>query len=128
MERIQNIKQTHNGNLVPANPDDIAMTKSTDLGIAVYGYRHKESKLQVFTIWKNECIPNNSTEKQNCNFTFTNANFQDPVYVDVITGEVFEIPANKWKKEGPKYSFTDIPVYDGPILIADKSLILIQKP
>jgi hypothetical protein len=102
------------------------MTKSTDLGFAVFGYRHKESTLNVFTLWKNECIPNNSTEKQNVNFTFTNANFIEPVIVDVITGEVFEIPAEKWKKEGPKYSFLDIPVYDGPMLIADKSLIPIQ--
>ncbi len=128
LERIQNIRQTHNSNLVPENPDDVAMTKSTDLGFAVYGYRHKESKLNVYSIWKNESIPNNSTEKQNCNFTFTNANFKNPVYVDVITGEVFEIPTNKWKKEGTKYSFKDIPVYDGPVLISDKSLILIQKP
>lgn len=127
LERIQHIRQTHNGNLVPPNPEDIAMTKSTDLGFAVYGYRHKESKLNVYTIWKKESIPNNSTEKLNCNFTFTNASFQDPVYVDIITGEVFEIPADNWKKEGPKYSFRDIPIYDGPILIADKSLILIQE-
>jgi len=127
LERIQNIRQTHNSNLVPSNPDDIAMTKSTDLGFAVYGYRHTESKLNVFTIWKNENIPTNSIEKQNCNFSFTNANFKEPVYVDIITGEVYEIPADKWKKEGPKYSFRDIPVYDGPILIADKSLILIQN-
>lgn len=128
LERIQNIHQTHNGNFVPANQDDIAITKSTDLGFAVYGYRHKETKLHVYSIWKNESIPNNSTEKQNCNFTFTNANFNEPVVVDIISGEVFEIPADKWKKEGTKYSFQDIPVYDGPILIADKSLILIQKP
>ncbi len=126
LERIKNIKQTYNGNLVPENPNDIAMTKSTDLGFAVYGYRHKESKLNAYTIWKNESIPDNSTEKQNCHFTFTNANFNDPVYVDIITGEVFEIPDDKWMKAGPKYSFRDIPVYDGPILIADKSLVLIQ--
>jgi hypothetical protein len=128
LERIQNIRQTHNGNLVPGDPDEIAMTKSTDLGFTVYGYRHKESKLNIFTIWKNESIPNNSMEKQKVNFTFTNAKFNEPVVVDVISGEVFEIPADMWNKEGPKYSFRDIPVYDGPILIADKSLILIQKP
>jgi len=128
LERIQNIRQTHNSNLVPSNPDDIAMTKSTDLGFAVYGYRHTESKLNVFTIWKNENIPTNSIEKQNCNVSFANANFKEPVYVDIITGEVYKIPADKWKKEGPKYSFRDIPIYDGPVLIADKSLILIQNP
>jgi hypothetical protein len=128
LERILNIRQTHNANLIPTNPDDIAITKSTDLGFAVYGYRHKETKLNVYTLWKNESIPDNSSKKQKVNFTFTNAYFEQPVVVDIITGEVFEIPAENWKKDGPKYSFKDIPVYDGPILIADKSLILIQKP
>jgi hypothetical protein len=126
LERIQNIKQTHNGNLIPADPIDIAMTKSTDLGFAVFGYKHKESNMNVFTLWKNECIPNNSMDKQKVNFSFTNAKFYEPVVVDIITGEVFKIPAENWKKEGQKYSFRDIPVYDAPILIADKSLISIQ--
>ena len=52
-----------------------------------------------------------------------NGNFERPVYVDILTGSVFEIPANQWVKEGNKFIFKDIPVYDAPILIADKSVI-----
>jgi len=55
-------------------------------------------------------------------FTFTNASFDQPVFVDIITGGVYEIPAGQWKKTGTTYIFTDIPVYDAPILIADKML------
>jgi hypothetical protein len=39
---------------------------------------------------------------------------------------VYEIPVKQWRKDGNKYTFSDIPVYDAPILIADKSLIQTQ--
>jgi hypothetical protein len=73
-----------------------------------------------------EAIPTNSEEKKNLNFTFTNANFEHPVYVDIINGNVHEIPAGQWSKNGTKYTFRNIPVYDGPILIADKKLLRIN--
>jgi hypothetical protein len=47
----------------------------------------------------------------------------DIFYNENITGNIYDIPAEKWSKNGNKYIFKDIPVYDAPILIADKSLI-----
>jgi len=123
LQRIKNIRETYNADLVPANPDDVAMTKSTDRSLAVYGYWNKTNKLNIFTIWQDEAIPTNSQEKKMLNFTFTNANFEHPVYVDIITGNVYDIPASQWNKKGTKYTFRNIPIYDGPILIADKQLI-----
>lgn len=127
LERIKNIRETYNRDYVPGNLEDVAMTKNTDRSLAVYGYRNKTSKLNIFTIWQDEAIPTNSEAKKNLSFTFTNAKFEQPVYVDVISGNVYEISASQWNKVGSKYTFNNIPVYDGPILIADKSLIPIQK-
>ncbi len=92
----------------------------------MYGYAHQTSGKQVFTIWSDEYIPTDSNKTRNINFTFTNGNFDQPVYVDIITGGVYEIPASQWNRDGNKYTFKDIPVYDAPILIADKSLIVIH--
>lgn len=41
----------------------------------------------------------------------------------MITGNIYDIPAEKRSKTGNKYILKDSPVYDAPILIADKSLI-----
>lgn len=127
LERIKNIRDTYNGEFIPENTEDVAMTKNTDRSLAVYGYRNKTSKLNIFTIWQDEAIPTNSQEKKNHHFTFTNANFEHPVYVDIITGNVYDIPVSQWSKIGPKYAFRNIPVYDGPILIADKKLLKITS-
>ncbi len=51
-----------------------------------------------------------------------NHSVTDPVWLDLITGGIHEIPAEKMARDGDKLTFKDIPVYDAPTLIADKSL------
>lgn len=125
--RIKRIRETYNSNLVPKNSDEILVNKGTDRDIVIYGFMNNVTKLQLFAIWNKECIPNNVWEKREYNITFINANIKEPVYVDIITGKVFYIPAENWSKENNKYVFNKVPVYDGPVLIADKSLISIEK-
>jgi hypothetical protein len=57
----------------------------------------------------------------------TNGSFDRPVWVDIITGGVYEIPADQLSRTGSTYTFNGIPVYDAPILIADRSLIRIAQ-
>ena len=45
----------------------------------------------------------------------------------MLTGEVYKIPDDNWEKSGNQYRFKNIPVYDAPILIADLSLIPLNK-
>ena len=126
LQRIPQVRSTHNPAVIPANPDEVAYTKGTDRSLAVYGYRHATTKKQAYTIWADDGIPADTYQPRNLTFTFANGNFDQPVYVDLISGRVYEIPAAQWKKVGSQYTFTDIPVYDAPILIADKSLVQIQ--
>ena len=124
LQRIKSMKSSHNRNTVPKDKMTVSYATGTDRSVSVYGYRHKTSGKQVFTIWTDDYLPVESNKTQNLTLTFANANFDQPVYVDIITGGVYEIPATQWKKEGTRYTFTDIPVYDAPILIVDKSLVL----
>ena len=126
LQRIKNIATTHNIE-TPLKADEVKYNKGTDRSLAVYGYEHTQSKKQVFTIWLDETIPTNTNLTKNVNFTILNGNFDQPVYVDILTGLVYEIPDNQWQKIGNKYVFNNLPVYDAPILIADKSLISIKK-
>lgn len=125
LQRIKNLHPTYNANARTA-PDEVKYNKSTDRSLAVYGYRHATTQKQIFTIWVNEYIPTDSNKTRDLTVTFLNGNFDQPVYVDIITGGVYDIPASGWKKTGTTYTFTNIPVYDGPILIADKSLVRLQ--
>ncbi|WP_461054034.1 GH39 family glycosyl hydrolase [Spirosoma arcticum] len=123
LQRIKNLPPTFNARATTA-PDEVKYNKSTDRSVAVYGYQHAITKKQVFTIWMDESIPTDSNKTKNLTLTFLNANFDQPVYVDIITGGVYEIPADQWTKTGTTYTFRNIPVYDSPVLIVDKSIVL----
>jgi hypothetical protein len=122
LQRLKDLHPTFNAN-PKFDTGKHRYSKSTDRSVSVYGYENTTTKKQLYAIWNDEYIPANSNNTRNMSFTFLNGNFQQPVYVDMITGAVYEIPAARWTKEGNKYIFKDMPVYDAPILIADKSLI-----
>ena len=125
--RIPETRRTNNKNMSATDSNTLNYSIGTDRSFSVFGYRHKTTQKQVFTIWMDEAIPKNENDIKTLAFTFSNGNFDHPVYVDIITGRVYDIPAEQWSKKGDQYIFQDIPIYDAPILIADKSLIKIRE-
>jgi Glycosyl hydrolases family 39 len=125
LERLKDLEHTNNID-GPGN-NEHRYTYTTDRSLSVYGYQNKITKKQIYTIWIDENIPVESNKTKLQTFSFSNADFDTPVFVDIITGAVYEIPATQWSKKGNTYIFKDIPVYDAPILIADKSLINLTK-
>lgn len=99
----------------------------SDSTLSVYAYRHRYSDQQVVTIWMNGSIPGDNEKKIKVNFTFHSGKFADPVYVDLRDGKVYQIPEANWSKDNDSYRFTGIPVYDAPVLIADKSIVEISQ-
>ena len=43
----------------------------------------------------------------------------EPVWVDTITGGIYELPRKKMIVEGEKLVFKDVPLYDAPTMPAD---------
>ena len=93
--------------------------------ISVFGYCNKNSGKQLVTLWLDENIPNNTFETQMVELIIENGNFKKPVWVDLFSGRIYEIPKANWGKTGANFTFR-IPVYDSPVLIADQSLITIE--
>jgi hypothetical protein len=94
--------------------------------MSVFAYENKYSNQQVVTLWFDGEIPSDSNEKTKVDFTFYQGQFEDPVYVDLRSGDVYEIPARNLSQNGSTYEFKDIPVYDSPVLIADKSNVIMK--
>jgi hypothetical protein len=121
LERITDLQELHT--IAAAGPKDNAFRHSTDRDLAFFGYRHKVSSKQAYTIWQRENIPVDANQLSAQEITLTNANFDAPVWIDLITGAVHDVPAAQWKRDGAVTTFTGIPVYDAPIVLADKSLV-----
>ncbi|MGG1515955.1 hypothetical protein ABE504_11120 [Paenibacillus oryzisoli] len=120
LERLTTLKHTHH---IAARGSRPAYSLNTDRSISVYGYRNKDTQKQLYAMWADDAIPREENELKCLEFSVENGNFDDPVYVDMITGGVYEIPAAQWRREGNIYTFKNIPVYDSPILVADRTLI-----
>lgn len=103
-----------------------AYTTSIDTTLQVFGYRKEHTDEQAVTIWKGTETPGNTNEKVPVDFVFPAGRFTDPVYIDLRTGEVYEIPENTWSRNGSRYEFRGVPIYDSPILIADRSLVELE--
>jgi hypothetical protein len=123
LERLRDLEHTYD---IAAGGEGARLySHSTDRKLAVFGYRHRVTGKQVYTVWQRDNIPVDANELSPQEIAITNGDFDEPVWVDVITGGVYAIPAARWSRNGSTYTFKGIPVYDAPILIADRSLVRI---
>lgn len=120
---IQNLAAVFDDNLV-LNADFNYSTK-TDESLSVYGYQDKTSSKSLMALWLDGQNVTNSFETKWVEVIVENNNFQDPVWVDLMTGKVYEIANETWMTSGNKTTF-NIPLYDAPVLIAEKSLLTMQ--
>ena len=122
---VQNLASLFDNNL-PLNPQ-FKYTASGEASLSVYGFQHSKNKAQVVALWIDSTTATNSFVTTPVTITIENGNFKTPVWVDLITGHIYEIPKQQWKKNRTQYTFSGIPLYDSPVLIADKSLVITKK-
>ena len=120
LERIKELE--HTNNLDSASSRHL-YRHTTDRDLAFFGYRHKTSGKQVYTVWNAESVPVDSNALSLQDISLTNAEIDRPVWVDIITGAVHDIPAAQVERKGSTVTFKGVPVYDAPVLLADRSLI-----
>ena len=91
--------------------------------VSVFQYQQKTEKKQVIAVWLDRQMPTNKFQTTPVDITVNNGNFDSPVWVDLLTGHVYDLPKTSWTKSGTTYTFHNVPVYDAPVLIADKSAL-----
>jgi hypothetical protein len=119
---VQNVVAVFDDTLerVPDYPCEVQCEKAT----AFFAYKNKQSGQQMLVFWDKSAVPSNQNDTVPATFTIAKGSFAEPVWVDLITGGIHEIPVDKIARDGEKLIFKDIPVYDAPAFITDKSQIL----
>ncbi len=102
------------------------VTARTSEQLAAYVYEHTGTRRHFATLWFSGAPPVESHCFQPVDFVITGAAFTDPVYVDLRTGEVYEIPACNWSPRSGACEFRGIPLYDSPVLVASRADLRIQ--
>jgi hypothetical protein len=117
---IQNLAAIFDNDMI-LNPEfDFSSTNKESM--SVYGYQHQPTKTPLAALWLDGKNATNSFETTQVDITFENISFKTPVWVDLMTGSIHEIPKSQWRKSGKSCTF-NIPLYDSPVLITEKSFI-----
>ncbi len=125
---VQNLVAVYDylGEILPS--EDVVL--GTDKSCSKFYFKNQRTikDLNSVIFWFDGETPLNTNEYAATNVSVKGAKMENPVLVDLLTGEVRQIPAAKIEKNGEVTVFKGIPVYDSPQLIMDLSLLKLTKP
>lgn len=78
----------------------------------------------IVVMWLSNGPPKDEFEPILVDLWPKNIGFKKPVLVDLLTGEVYEIPQDRWSNSEEGTKFVKMPIYDSPILIAECGAIM----
>ena len=96
--------------------------------LAAAAWRHHSSGAVVAAIWQNGAAPRESNDTTPTAISLEGVKFTDPVLADLLTGNVFAIPREHWSSDGAVVEFKHLPIYDSPVLVAERAALRIEKP
>jgi hypothetical protein len=122
---VQNVVSIFNDavELIPDYPCEVTCAKPT----AAFGHKVKSNGQHIVVFWDKSNVPGNSNDTVPATLKIKGGSFKNPVWVDVITGNVYKIPSDKVSIETQTVTFKDIPVYDAPAFITDKDAITYEE-
>ena len=139
---IQNMVSVFNSNLTRVSKKKVSIT---DPAIALFEYRSRKDE-PLFVFWeKGEMIctkreggvrtdydavidpqtgkPGDSLTTREHIFEWGGNLLKDPVWVDLITGWVYEIPAENQIQHADGITFVRIPAYDSPCFVTERAAL-----
>lgn len=123
---VQNVVSVFNDAvaLAPQFSCEVACAKP----LAVFGHTIKATGRPIVVFWDKSGTPQNSNDTIPATLKIAKATFKHPVWVDVLTGNIYRIPAERMTREGDTVIFKDIPVYDAPTFITDADVLNFEEP
>ncbi len=98
-------------------------------GLALSGYERQPGGAQVVAYWFNDAPPDEANGVTRIDLVLPKGAFTDPVVVDLRTSTVYALPKDRWTQDAAGATFRGLPVYDSPMLIAERSALgLVPAP
>ncbi len=91
---------------------------------ACFAYRGKVTGQALLVLWDDSATPGDSFVTEPAQVTVKGVVFKEPVWTDLVSGQIYEIPSDRIVNAGEFTIFRDVPLYDGPVLIVEKALVM----
>lgn len=103
---------------------DAAIKVTFEKSTACFAYRNKKTGQNLIVLWDNSGIPNDSFATDPAQVMVKNIPIKQPVWVDLVSGGIYEFPPERIVVENDTTTFKDVPLYDAPVLLAEKDSVL----
>lgn len=94
--------------------------------VALTGYERASGE-QVVAFWNDDAPPADANGVTLIDVTLPNGRFKEPVLVDLLTGAVHALPERSWRMEAQGVTFTGLPVYDAPLVLAERAAVRLSR-
>lgn len=95
----------------------------TDLKRTLEVAGFKKAGTPAVLLWCNDQVPGDALTFDSATLRIKGVMFKDPVYVEMITGKVYELAVGPWSVDAGDTSFKSLPVWDSPILLAERGQV-----
>ena len=108
---------------------DSSVVRVKDAEVALPGAKRAAAFLysapggRIVTYWDASSRPDETLHPASGSVRVKAPPFRDPVLVDMVTGEVFALPAGQVREEGGFTVYSGVPVHDYPWLLAERRAI-----
>lgn len=123
---VQNVTAVFDDSLERIKDPAIAVTY--DKTTAAYAYRNKQSGHHLIALWDSSGTPDDAFITHPAQVTVKGLPIREPVWVDLVSGRIYSIPAERIVTGNGATTYRDLPLYDAPILIAEKAALIPAQP
>ncbi len=88
-----------------------------------YACRRTDGSGGLAVAWDRSGVPSERTAPEPGSIIVRGLPFREPVYCELISGEVYELPEGAFHQEGDVALFREIPLWDSPVVVAEKSIL-----
>jgi polysaccharide biosynthesis protein PslG len=91
--------------------------------ITKFAFKDKQSGADLITFWDGGALPVNDCKTGSATVTVKDLRAGRLVWVDLLTGRIFEVPSTCIAQEGGVTTVKDVPYLDSPVLLTDLAVL-----
>ena len=118
---VNNIVSVFN-DAVQVNPD-CRFEIECEHELTQFAFKDKRSGYDMISFWDGSSLPVDPCDLSYATVKVRDLKMDNPVWVDLLTSRIYEIPAECISTEGNITTFKDLPYFDSPVLLTDLSTL-----
>ena len=118
---VNNVVSVFNDSVAVNNDCRFEIEAADD--ITRFAFKDKKTGYDLITFWDGSDLPENTCELGSATVKVEKLKMDKPVWIDMLTSRIYEIPAANISKEGPITVIKDVPYMDSPVALTDLSLL-----